>query len=240
MTVPTSAGDIYGAGIRINPQTQDFILTPNEFYYTDRIIRYNKDKVQQSLLTVAGNGWYQSMPVFPDVKLPIVDSAFPTEITLTGVATIDLKNVVSDDDNLSLAIVKSIKSNSNSTAVQAEINANDELVLTPLNAGTASVVINFNSNGRVVEKTISVSSSSLTTGEIKKLQLSIYPNPTTDILNIKTQDKLLEASVFDFSGRQIEVKIADEKVIVSQLSKGTYILKVVTDKAVYQQKFIKK
>ena len=240
MTVPTSAGDIYGAGIRINPQPQDFIITPNEFYYTDRIIRYNKDKVQQSLLTVAGNGWYQSMPVFPDVKLPIVDSAFPTEITLTGVATIDLKNVVSDDDNLSLAIVKSIKSNSNSTAVQAEINANDELVLTPLNAGTASVVINFNSNGRVVEKTISVSSSSLTTGEIKKLQLSIYPNPTTDILNIKTQDKLLEASVFDFSGRQIEVKIADEKVIVSQLSKGTYILKVVTDKAVYQQKFIKK
>lgn len=64
LTVPSSAGMIYGAGIRINPQTQDFIITPNQDYYTDKIIRYNKDKVQQSLLTVNGNGWYQSMPVF--------------------------------------------------------------------------------------------------------------------------------------------------------------------------------
>ena len=240
LTVPSSAGDIYGAGIRINPQTQDFIITPNEFYYTDRIIRFNKEKVQQSLLTVSGNGWYQSMPVFPDVNAPIVNSAFPTETVLTGVVAIDLKNVVSDDDNLSLAIVKSIKSNSNTSAIQAEINSNDELVLTPINAGTANVVISFNSNGRVVEKTISVSSSSLATGEIKKLQLSIYPNPTADILNIKTQDKLVEVSIFDISGRQINVKINNGQVDVNALQKGNYILKVVTEKAVYQEKFIKK
>ncbi|MNX94425.1 hypothetical protein D3C86_1266550 [compost metagenome] len=180
------------------------------------------------------------MPVFPDVKAPIVNSAFPTETFLTGVAAIDLKNVVSDDDNLSLAIVKSIKSNSNTSAIKAEINSIDELVLTPLNAGTANVVISFNSNGRVVEKTISVSSSSLATAEIKKLQLSIYPNPTTDILNIKTQDKLVEVSIFDISGRQFNVKINNGQVDVNTLQKGNYIVKVVTDKAVYQEKFIKK
>jgi len=101
-------------------------------------------------------------------------------------------------------------------------------------------VVSFNSNGKVVEKTLTVISSSLAaTSDIKKLELSIYPNPTTNILNIKTQDKVVDVSVYDISGKLVNIKASNGKVNVNSLPKGNYILKVVTDKAVYQQKFIK-
>ncbi|MDN5423115.1 MAG: hypothetical protein L0G07_06890 [Chryseobacterium sp.] len=54
---------------------------------------------------------------------------------------IDLKTIVSDEDNLSSAIVKSIKSNSNPAAVSAVINRNDELFQTPIASGTADIKI---------------------------------------------------------------------------------------------------
>jgi hypothetical protein len=170
-----------------------------------------------------------------------VKSTFPSQTTVNTTTAIDLKTVVSDTDNLSVAIVKSIKSNSNSGIVMASINGNDELILTPQSTGTATVIISFNSNGKVVNKTLTVnaSTSSLGTAEVKKLELGIYPNPTTDVLNIKTQDIVVSTMIFDITGKVTNAPFSNGQINVSTLSKGIYILKVVTDKAVYQQKFIK-
>jgi len=114
-------------------------------------------------------------------------------------------------------------------------------VLTPQDAGTANIVVSFNSNGKMVDKTLTVVSSSLAVNDnVKKINLSIYPNPTTDVLNIKTQDKIVEVSVYDVTGKAINTKLIDGKINVNQLPKGNYILRITTDKAIYQEKFIKK
>jgi hypothetical protein len=179
--------------------------------------------------------------VFPDVTEPVVSSTFPSELNASSITKIDLKTIVTDADNLSVSILKSIKSNSNTNAISAEINSDEELVLTPQGAGTANIVVSFNSNGKVVDKTLTVISSSLAVnGNVKKINLSIYPNPTTDVLNIKTQDKIVEVSVYDATGKAINTKLIDGKINVSQLLKGNYILRITTDKATYQEKFIKK
>jgi len=237
----------YGAGLRVNPTTDELILNTTEsgfgaHYQKNWIHTFNNTGTLTNTKTLNDYYWFPALAVFPDNTPPTVSSTFPSQVTAGNMTSIDLKTVVSDDDNLSAAIVKSVKSNSNPAIVSAVINDNDELVLTPLASGTSNIVISFNSNGKTVEKTLVVNAttSSLATAEVKKLEFSIYPNPVTDFLTIKTQEKVLNVSLYDASGKLINTEFNNGQINVSMLPKGMYILKAVTDKAVYQQKVIKK
>ena len=250
ITIPGQEGTYkqipYGAALRVNPVSDELILNTTEsgygaHYQKNWIHTYSNTGALLNTKTLNDYYWFPAVTVFPDNTLPVVSSTFPSEINPSGITKIDLKTIVTDADNLSVSILKSIKSNSNTNAILAEINADEELVLTPQNAGTANIVVSFNSNGKVVDKTLTVISSSLAVNDnVKKINLSIYPNPTTDVLNVKTQDKIVEVSVFDVTGKAINTKLIDGKINVSQLLKGNYILRITTDKAVYQEKFIKK
>ncbi|KFF13912.1 secretion protein [Chryseobacterium soli] len=237
----------YGAGLRVNPTTDELILNTTEsgfgaHYQKNWIHTFNNTGTLTNTKTLNDYYWFPALAVFPDNTAPTISSTFPSQVTAGNITSIDLKIVVSDDDNLSAAIVKSVKSNSNPAIVSAVINDSDELVLTPLASGTSNIVISFNSNGKTVEKTLIVNAttSSLATAEVKKLEFSIYPNPVTDFLTIKTQEKVLNVSLYDASGKLINTQFNNGQINVSMLPKGMYILKAVTDKAVYQQKVIKK
>jgi hypothetical protein len=237
----------YGAGLRVNPTTDELILNTTEsgfgaHYQKNWIHTINVNGTITNTKTLNDYYWFPAMAVFPDNTLPAVSSTLPSQVNVSNASVIDLKTVVSDEDNLSSAIVKSIKSNSNPAVVSAVINANDELVLTPLASGTADIKISFNSNGKVVEKVLTVNSttSTLATAEVKKIEFSIYPNPVTDILTLKTQEKILNVTIYDASGKSVNAQFSNGQVNVSMLPNGVYILKAVTDKAMYQQKLIKK
>jgi hypothetical protein len=237
----------YGAGLRVNPTTGELIVNTTEsgygaHYQKNWIHTYDVNGTLTNTKTLNDYYWFPALAVFPDNTLPIVSNTFPSQVNVNSASVIDLKTIVSDEDNLSSAIVKSIKSNSNPTAVSAIINANDELVLTPLTSGIANITISFDSNGKVVEKTLTINSilSTLATSEVKKIEFSIYPNPVTDILTIKTQEKILNVSVYDASGKLVNTQLNNGQINVSMLPNGVYILKAATDKAVYQQKLIKK
>ncbi|REC64052.1 secretion protein [Chryseobacterium pennae] len=250
ITLPGQTGTYkqipYGAALRVNPSTGNLILNTTE---SGSSIHFMKNWIH----TFDGNGnlintkilndyyWFPSLAVFPDNTAPVVSNTFPSQVTATGITTIDLKTMVSDEDSFGSSIVKTIKSNTNPSVVSAEINANEELVLTPIGSGTTDIVISFNSNGKVVEKILKVNSitSTLATAEVKKLEFGIYPNPVTDILYIKTQEKVVNVSIYDVSGKLINTQFNNGQVNVSILPKGMYILKATTEKAVYQQKLIK-
>ncbi len=67
----------------------------------------------------------------------------------------------------------------------------------------------------------------LATNEISRSNnnLSIYPNPTKGEINIKTDNKIKSAAVFDMSGKSLLNK-GSEGLNISSLPKGTYLLKV--------------
>lgn len=69
---------------------------------------------------------------------------------------------------------------------------------------------------------------------------SIYPNPTSDVLNIKTSEKIKSASIFDMVGRNMDVKVIDNTLDVRNLETGSYIISIETAKGISTQKFIKK
>jgi hypothetical protein len=65
-------------------------------------------------------------------------------------------------------------------------------------------------------------------------QVSIYPNPVDEFLNVRLDDDYLNARaiITDFTGREIasyNMEALDKSISVSQLSKGTYILKLIRE-----------
>lgn len=251
ITLPGQTGTYkqipYGAALRVNPSTGNLILNTTEsgfgaHYQKNWIHTYDVNGNLTNTQTLNDYYWFPALAVFPDNTAPIVSNTFPSQVTAANVTTIDLKTMVSDGDSFGASIVKTVKSNNNPSVVSAEINANEELVITPLATGFAEIVISFNSNGKVVERTLDINSlgSTLATVEVKKLEFGIYPNPVTDILYIKTQEKVGNISIYDASGKLVNMQFNNGQINVSMLPKGMYILKAITDKAVYQQKLIKK
>lgn len=84
--------------------------------------------------------------------------------------------------------------------------------------------------------------NNLSTQEISKSEISIYPNPVKDILTFKTKEKVKKAEIYDTNGRlvKVELGISNNQIDVSSLKTGTYVIKVISDKKYFQTKFIKK
>ena len=69
---------------------------------------------------------------------------------------------------------------------------------------------------------------------------TIFPNPTTDYININTTENVKSVDILDFSGKSILANQNAKQIDVQHLSKGIYLLKVTTDKGTTIEKFIKK
>lgn len=73
----------------------------------------------------------------------------------------------------------------------------------------------------------------------KSTQMNIFPNPTKGEVNIKTDKKIKSTSVIDLSGKVIS-RGNSEKVNLSSVAKGTYLLQVeFTDGSSKTEKIIK-
>ena len=75
----------------------------------------------------------------------------------------------------------------------------------------------------------------------KSLEIVLYPNPTQNILNIQTQETIMEASVYDMLGKKMKVRqLSTNSVDVSNLANGVYMIKIIVenDKTI-SSKFLK-
>ncbi|WP_435522364.1 T9SS type A sorting domain-containing protein [Chryseobacterium indoltheticum] len=74
--------------------------------------------------------------------------------------------------------------------------------------------------------------------------LTIYPNPSSDYVNIKSDKKftLQNVSAIDMSGKQFVLKSINNKnqFYIRDLNSGVYIIKITTDIGTFHKKFIKK
>lgn len=85
-------------------------------------------------------------------------------------------------------------------------------------------------------RTLTVNEPTIITGK----DLTIYPNPVQHELNIKTTKKINQIEIYSLTGQKI-LTSTKTNIEVSKLSKGIYILKVITDDGQQlTQKFIKK
>jgi hypothetical protein len=67
----------------------------------------------------------------------------------------------------------------------------------------------------------------VSTTEPKRDNLTIFPNPTSGLISIKSEAKIKEVSILSFSGREILLAINNPKNIdLSELANGVYFLKL--------------
>lgn len=77
-------------------------------------------------------------------------------------------------------------------------------------------------------------------GQLGNEIATVYPNPAVDVINIGYSKKVKSVEVFDVAGKKVNVNLSDNKVNVSALPKGNYIININTGAEVQTQKFIKK
>jgi hypothetical protein len=71
-------------------------------------------------------------------------------------------------------------------------------------------------------------------------ELLLFPNPSTDVLNIQTAAALKSAVVFDQAGRVVLQSTNGEKQLnVSGLDAGIYMIQCETEKGIVKKKFVK-
>jgi alpha-tubulin suppressor-like RCC1 family protein len=71
-------------------------------------------------------------------------------------------------------------------------------------------------------------------------KISLYPNPTNNILNIPTEYQINKILLYDLSGKLlIEKEINSNRIDVQNLSEGMYLIQLVSEEKNYQAKFIK-
>jgi hypothetical protein len=97
--------------------------------------------------------------------------------------------------------------------------------------------------GTMAFDNVSLTLANLSTSEnLLSKNLQIYPNPTSDYLNLKGDKKIAAVKIFDISGKMVlSLDKTEGKIDVSRLIKGDYVLAVQNaDGTSYTHNFIKK
>jgi len=132
--------------------------------------------------------------------------------------------------------------------MSANVAAGDDQKLTlnfttaGLTLGTYHAVVKLLSNdltNPVLDVPVTLTVVGVGINELEKIGVMVYPNPVTDVLNIKTDGTIRNITVTDLSGK-IVYKGIDQSISISSLSNGVYFVKVETAQGVANTKFIKK
>ena len=89
---------------------------------------------------------------------------------------------------------------------------------------------------------IIIKKESLATQEVNKTKLTYYPNPVKDVLTIKNDHNIKNIEIFDLSGKTLIKKVYDSANIdvdISELPKGTYMVKISSENSKKTIKVIK-
>jgi len=82
--------------------------------------------------------------------------------------------------------------------------------------------------------------SYLQTIEAINKNFSIYPNPSSDFINISTKEKINNIEIYDSTGRKVTAEFnLNNQIDIRKLIKGVYYIRITTDKNNLTSKFIK-
>lgn len=79
-----------------------------------------------------------------------------------------------------------------------------------------------------------------TLNSLTNIVVEIHPNPTTAILNIKSDKNVQHIEIFDLSGRRVKSSpIKNNQIDINDLQNGTYLLKIYIEDKIYHGQVVK-
>ncbi len=95
-------------------------------------------------------------------------------------------------------------------------------------------------SGFIVDNIIIKDMDQLSVSDINKTQINIYPNPTSDFINIKSDEKIKSVKLHNASGSLVKTENVEfSRINVSNLLKGNYLISIETDSGIVTKKIIK-
>lgn len=87
---------------------------------------------------------------------------------------------------------------------------------------------------------VTISSSVLSSPNFQSNEVSLYPNPSTDLVTINIDKTIQKVECFDLLGRKTNINLLQNKTIsLSNLKNGHYILKITIDDNVITKSIVK-
>lgn len=205
------------------------------------------------------NIWFQNCYFNGKILTSFADGNFYTEfvnpntvifsaVSVTGVS---IDNCPSGDMNIGnsnqlIAIVspsdatdKAVTWTSSNTSV-ATVNAQG-LVTTGVASGTTTITVTTNNGSYVNNCEVNVVAEVLSTKELNKLGVSIFPNPANTYFTIKSETNLENISLYSLTGKQMMHKMVESNeylLDLSTFSKGLYLLSIVNSKGKLTTKLV--
>ncbi|NBC56972.1 MAG: T9SS type A sorting domain-containing protein, partial [Bacteroidetes bacterium] len=91
---------------------------------------------------------------------------------------------------------------------------------------------------------ITVSCVSLSTNEFSKNEVSVYPNPVDNLLNISSKTALSQLIIYDIKGKIVSKKSLnqelDTKMDLGSLGSGVYFIKLISENSSIVKRVIKR
>ena len=230
--------NFYGSAFRIHPVTDEiYAFLYHDFQDpTHMLVRMNTRGEVLNEYPMIENYWFPALPVFPDNADPVVSDLFPTKISLDNdnpVYALHLAHMATDADNMDAAIVKSVSVLTADSPIKAGVR-NDSLIVSSCadaaESHKAEIEVRFNSNGKVVRRSITVSSGGDTgIGEVSTGRLTVYPNTAVSEVRVNTNAEA-HVKFFTMDGsciKHVTVK-GGEAISIGSLAKGMYIVRIET------------
>lgn len=96
-------------------------------------------------------------------------------------------------------------------------------------------------SGFIVDNIIIKDMDQMAVSDVSRSQISVYPNPASEFLNIRTDDKIKSVRIYDATGNLVKTENDHLSIIsIASLPKGNYMVTVETDKGSETKKIIKK
>lgn len=236
----------YG-GIGVDPHTGKLVVLTtqsgygaNYSYNWVHMVNTLTGAVEKTVVMKNDDGedyyWFPAMPVFPDVAMPEIVLGDIT-VTEDGSMKFGMDEIVKDVDNR-VAYIEVSSDDSDLFSVDCDGLGFE---ITPVGNGIGSITVTANSNGHVVEKTVTVDvSKSSVAGNVADA-IKVYPTLVDDFLNISGLDNDAVVTVYGLSGAVVVEQIGCNGMLdLSSLDEGTYMVKIQSGDIVKVEKVIKK
>jgi len=104
------------------------------------------------------------------------------------------------------------------------------VIIAPWDMNGGWVVYDINNNNELIGGGTIVQATTTGIFELSKMNVSVYPNPTSDYINIDLDEPVKDVSLYDINGKLVLNESDTKQLNVSNLNRGTYTLMVNTAK----------
>ena len=253
-----NSGDIIYFTASILPLVGDENPIDNNFSFTQTVVNSfdPNDKIclQGNLVNSDVIGNYVTYRIRFENKgtaaaqnIVIKDYINPDKFDINSIITIDgshtyRKMITADNlleyhfENINLPFA----TGTNTGYVLFKIKTKSDLVIDDTFSNLANIYFDYNAPIETNKFTTTIQGNLGLQENESITTFSVYPNPVKNMLNFKTEELVTKVEVYDIAGRILSSNsVSENKVDLSKLRTGNYILKIYTQKGIINTKIIK-